>query len=179
MTDDQAIPTDLDQLPDPVAELVGRAGVILVPVDDGADEVLGRARHIAVALAALGEAKLVLLDRSDTTYADTPRIFELSRDDVVSLGGRQYLLDGIDEATEAGVAATAFQHSLPGNEAISDAAARVGADMLVVPHQLRSPGLFSRLKGGAPSEHAVTAAPVGTSTVVIDDDGSLSVHEHR
>lgn len=175
MTDAQAVPADLDQLATPVAEVVRRAQVILVSVDDGSDDAIARARQAAVALAAAGDARLVLLDRHDTTYADTPRIFELTRDEVESIGERPYLLAAIDEATDAGVSATAFQHSLPGNEAISDAATRVGADVLVVPDHLDSPSLLSRLKGGDGPDRAVPAAPSGTAVVAVDDDGSLSL----
>lgn len=179
MTDHQALPTDLDQLPGPVADVVRTAEVILVPVDDGGDEAVGRARRTAVSLAALAGARVVLLDRSDTTYADTPRIFELSRDEVVSIGDRQYLLDAIDEATDAGVSASAFQHSLPGDEAISDAAERSGADLLVVPEHLGTSGLLSRLKGGDASDRATQAAPAGTAVVAVDADGALAVHRGR
>lgn len=177
MTDDQAVPTDLDQLPAPVAEIVRSARVILVAVEDKSDPALDGARRTAIALAAMAGAKLVVLDRSDTTYADTPRIFELTRDEVVGLGDRQYLLDAIDEATSAGLSVTAFQHSLPGIEAITDAAERVGADIFVVPDHLDGPGLVDRLRGRHLSERAATAAPDGTAVIEVDDEGSLLVRK--
>lgn len=179
MTDSQAVPTDLDQLAPPVAEVVRGAQVILVSVEDGSDPALDGARRTAIALAALVDAKLVLLDRSDTTYADTPRIFELTRDEVVGLGERQYLLDAMDEAISADVSVTAFQHSLPGVEAISDAAERVRADIYVVPDHLDGPGLVDRLKGRHLSERAATAAPDGTAVLEVDDEGSLVVLKSR
>lgn len=179
MTDDQAVPTDVDQLPAPVAEILRAARVILVAVEDKSDPALDGARRTAIALAAMVDAKLVVLDRSDTTYADTPRIFELSRDEVVGLGERQYLLDAMDEATSAGVSVTAFQHSLPGTEAISDAAERVGADIYVVPDHLDGPSLVDRLKGRRLSERAATAAPEGTAVIEVDDEGALVVRQSR
>lgn len=174
MATDSTAPTSLDQLDPAVAGAVRAASVILVPVDDGADDALARARTAAIALAALGDAKLVLLDRSDTTYADTPRVFELDRAEVAEID-RPYLLAGIDAAAEAGVTATAFQHSLPGDEALTDAAEQVSADLIVVPDDLDSPGLLARLKGGDAEDRAVQAAPSGTSVVIVTADGRLEV----
>lgn len=174
MATDTPVPTALDQLTPDVRQVVERAKVIVVPVDDGGDEALARARRAAIALAQLAEAKLVLLDRSDTTYADTPRINELSRDDVVALD-RPYLLSGIDEAGAGGVTATAFQHSLPGDEALTDAVNEVGADLVVVPEDLDSPGLFARLKGAGAEGRAVDAAPAGTVVVSVGEHGEVGL----
>ncbi len=172
-TTDQT-PTDLDQLAPDVRPVVERATTIVVPVDDGGDEALVRARRAAIAVAGLAGAKLVLLDRSDTTYADTPRINELDRDAVAALD-RPYLLAGIDEADAAGVHATAFQHSLPGDEALTDAVEQVGADLVVVPAGLDSPGLFARLKGGDAEDRAVQAAPSGVAVLAVAEDGTLTL----
>lgn len=174
MATDLTVPTALDQLAPAVASAVQAASVILVPVDDGADDALARARRVAIALASLGEAKLVLLDRSDTTYADTPRVFELDRDEVAAID-RPYLLAGIDEAAGSGVTATAFQHSLPGDEALTDAVEQVAADLVVVPADLDSPGLFARLKGGDVEDRTVQAAPAGTAVVTVTADGRLEL----
>jgi nucleotide-binding universal stress UspA family protein len=173
MATDQT-PTALDQLAPDVRPVVERATTIVVPVDDGADDALARTRRAAIAVAGLAGAKLVLLDRSDTTYADTPRIFELSREEVAEID-RPYLLSGIDEAAAGGVSATAFQHSLPGDEALTDAVEQVGADLVVVPAGLESPGLFARLKGGDAEERAVDAAPTGVPVLAVAEDGTLSL----
>lgn len=167
-------PTSLDQLAPDVRGVVEAASVVLVPVDDGKDDALAQARRVAIALASLGDAKLVLLDRADTTYADTPRIFELSRAEVAEID-RPYLLAGIDEAEAAGVSATAFQHSLPGDEALTDAVDRVVADLVVVPVELDSPGLLARLKGGDVEDRTVDATPAGTAVVSVAADGTLSL----
>jgi hypothetical protein len=174
MATETPVPASLDQLDPAVAAVVARSSVIIVPVDDGGDDALARARSMAIALAALADARLVLLDRSDTTYADTPRISELSRDEVAAID-RPYLLSGIDEAARSGVSATAFQHSLPGDEALTDAGKEVGADLVVVPGSLDSPGILARLKGGSPSDRAVDAAPAGTSVVSVDEGGGLNL----
>lgn len=168
------LPTDLDRLDPAVRAAVERATVVLTPVDDGGDDALARSRSVAVALAALVDARLVLLDRSDTTYADTPRVHQLSRDEAVGLD-RGYLVDGIDEAAAAGVSATAFQHSLPGDEALTDAIDQVGADLVVVPVDLDAPGLLARLKSGDVADRTVDATPAGTTVLSVDDDGALAV----
>ncbi len=178
MADDPVYSHDLDDLDPAVADLARASDVILAAIDEGADDAIARSWRAAIALAALGKARLVLLDRADTTYADTPRVFELTREEVASAGDRQYLLDAIDEATAANVSTTAFQHSLPGNEALTDAAEQVNADLLVVPHHLDAPGLLNRLKGTDIAEQAEAAAPRGTSVVAVDSDGSLSVLTH-
>lgn len=146
---------------------------IVVPVDDGDDDALARARSAAIALAAASGARLVLLDRSDTTYADTPRIHELGRESADELD-RPYLVAGIDEAEAAGVEAIGFQHSLPGDEALSDTVAQVGAEALVVPASLSSPGLFGRLKGDVVAR-AEAATSSATTVFVVADGGSVTL----
>lgn len=172
MASDIPLPTSYDQLDDQVAAAVRAASTVLVPVDDGGDDALVDARAVAVALAALAEAKVVFLDRADTTYADTPRVFELTPEQVAELD-RPYLTTMLDDAAARGVTATAFQHSLPGAEALTDAAKEVGADLVVVPHEREDPGLLERLKGGDTEDRAVDAAPSGTAVVSVDDAGHL------
>jgi nucleotide-binding universal stress UspA family protein len=172
MASDLPLPTSYDQLDDDVATAVRSASTILVPVDDGGDGSLADARSAAVALGALSGAKVVFLDRADTTYADTPRVFELSPDQVADLD-RPYLTAMLDDAAGRGVTATAFQHSLPGAEALTDAAKEVGADLVVVPHEREDPGLLERLKGGDTEDRAADAAPSGTAVVSVDDGGHL------
>ncbi len=169
-----AVPTSLDELDPAVAAAVGRATTIVVPVDDGSDPARARARRVATALAGLVGAKLVLLDRDDTTYADTPRVNELSRDEVAGLD-RPELLALVDEAAESGVAVTAFQHSLPGAEALTDAVKATRAELVVVPTNAAAPGFLDRLKGDDLDERAADAAPVGTAVVSVGDDGSLTL----
>lgn len=167
-------PTSLDQLDPTVRAVVTRADVIVVPVDDGSDAAFGLAREAAINLARLGDARLVLLDRADTTYADTPRINELTRDEVAAID-RPYLLTQLDDAAAAGVEATAFQHSLPGDEALTDTVNELGADLVVVPATLDSPGFLDRLKHDDVEDRAVDATPAGVPVVAVADDGSLTL----
>lgn len=172
MASDSPLPTSYDHLDDEVAAAVRAASTILVPVDDGGDDALTDARSVAVALGALSGAKVVFLDRADTTYADTPRVFELTADQVADLD-RPYLTAMLGDAADRGVTATAFQHSLPGAEALTDAAKAVGADLVVVPDEREDPGLLERLKGGDTEDLAAAAAPSGTTVVSVDDSGHL------
>ncbi len=172
MASDIPLPTSYDHLDDEVAAAVRSASTILVPVDDGGDDSLADARAVAVALGALAGAKVVFLDRADTTYADTPRVFELTPDQVADLD-RPYLTAMLEAAADLGVRATAFQHSLPGAEALTDAAKEVAADLVVVPHEREEPGLLERLKGGDSEDRAADAAPSGTAVVSVDDGGHL------
>jgi nucleotide-binding universal stress UspA family protein len=172
MATDVTLPTTLDDLDPAVAAAVRGATTILVGVDDGTEEAFVTSRRVATSLASLGGARLVLLDRSDTTYADTPRVHELSREDLVD-DDRRYLLDQLDDAAAEGVAVTAFQHSLPGDEAYTDAAKHLGADVLVVPDHIDSPGFFDRFKQNGVPERAVDAAPSGTDVLVVAIDGSV------
>ncbi|CAN5723020.1 hypothetical protein BH10ACT1_BH10ACT1_29800 [soil metagenome] len=174
MATDITVPTSLDQLDPGVRAAVERASTIVVPVDDGSDDAFARARDVAISLAGLGDARLVLLDRIDTTYADTPRVNELNRDEVRSLD-RPYLLDQIDAGTDAGVATTAFQHSLPGDEALTDTVNRLGADLVVVPATLDSPGFLDRLKHDDVEDRAVDATPEGVPVLAVDDAGTITL----
>lgn len=166
--------TALDQLPADVAEVVRRATTVLVPVDDGSDGARERARQVAMDLAVLGEARLVLLDRLDTTYADTPRINELSRDEATGID-RDYLLPFFDEAAERGLAVTAFQHSMPGSEAFTSAVERVGADLVVAPASLDEPGIWDRLKRVDQGEMVEEAVPDSVAVVIVGDEGELTL----
>lgn len=167
--------TSLDGLTAEVRSALDGVTTMVVPIDAGADDALANTRRVAISLAAASGARLVLLDRSDTTYADTPRIHELSREAAADLD-RPYLVAGIDEAKAAGVEATGFQHSLPGDEALSDTVDEVGAQALVVPASLSSPGLFGRLKGDVVAR-AEAATPSWTTVFVVADDGSVSLAE--
>lgn len=171
MTPQPPVPADLEPA---LAQAVDAATVVLVPVDDGSDPARERGRLAAQALAARAGARLVLLDRLDTTYADTPRVHELTRDELEGID-RPYLVAHIDEAAAAGVSATAFQHSLPGAEALTDAVKAVGADLVVVPDEVDKPGFLDRLKGAAVAERAADAAPAGVPVVAVGEDGSLSL----
>lgn len=163
----------LDHLDASVADAVRSATTVIVPVDDGNDPARERSRLVAQRLAALAGARLVLLDRVDTTYADTPRVVELDRSEVESID-RPYLVRQIDEAADAGVAATAFQHSLPGAEALTDAAKATSADLIVVPEQLDKPGFLDHFRKGDLAERAADAAPQGVPVVAVAHDGTLS-----
>lgn len=174
MATDIVLPTSLDQLDPGVRAAVEAAATIVVPVDDGSDDALARARDVAVSLAKLGDARLVLLDRVDTTYADTPRVNELTRDEVAGID-RPYLLDQLDAASAAGVAATAFQHSLPGDEALTDTVTTLGADLVVVPVDMDSPGFLDRLKHDDVEARAVEATPDGVPVVAVAADGTVSL----
>lgn len=165
--------TSLDDLTPEVRSALDGVTTMVVPVDDGEDEALAHARQAAIALAAASGARLVMLDRADITYADTPRIHELSREAAADLD-RPYLVDGIDEATAAGVDATGFQHSLPGDEALSDTVEQVGAQAVVVPASLSAPGLFGRLKGD-PARRAEAATSSDITVFVLADDGSVTL----
>lgn len=163
----------LEQLDASVADAVRAATTVLVSVDDGNDPARERSRLAAQQLAGLAGARLVLLDRVDTTYADTPRVAELGRAEVEAID-RPYLLRQIDEASDAGVSATAFQHSLPGTEALTDAAEATSADLIVVPHDLDKPGFLDHFRQGDSAERSADAAPQGVAVVVVASDGTLS-----
>jgi nucleotide-binding universal stress UspA family protein len=165
--------TSLEELDASVADAVRSATVVLVPVDDGNDAARTQARLVAQQLAAVVGARLVLLDRTDTTYADTPRVHELDRDHAESIG-RAYLVSQIDEASAAGVEVIAFEHSLPGTEAITDAAEETSADLIVVPHHLDKPGFLDHFRQGDTAERAGRAAPDGVAVLSVDHDGTLS-----
>lgn len=174
MTSQGTHPDSLDDLDPAVAAAVREATTVLVPVDDGNDPARERSRQVATSLAALAGARLVLLDRTDTTYADTPRLSELNRAELEGID-RDYLVVQIDAAAEAGVSATAFQHSLPGAEALTDAVKATGADLVVVPVDLDKPGVLDRFRGGSVAERTNDAAPDGVPVVSVAEDGTLAL----
>lgn len=82
--------------------------------------------------------------------------------------------DGSDAAA-AGVNTTAFQHLLPGDEALTDTVNELGADLVVVPVSLDSPGFLDRLEHDDFQGRAVGATPAGVPVVAVADDGTLTL----
>ncbi len=171
---DFPVPSSIGDLDPSIATVVRDATTVLVPVDDGNDPARERSRRVAVALAAIAGARVVLLDRTDTTYADTPREYELDRAECEKID-RPYLVAQIDAAAEAGVSATAFQHSLPGSEALTDAVNATRADLVVVPVELDKPGVLDHFRKGSVADRAHAAAPKGVPVVSVAADGTLAL----
>ena len=176
MTDDAANASarpDLDQLPSDVAAVATGARRVLVPTDDHNEPARARARQAAVRVAAATGAELVLLDRSEATWGDTPHT-ELHDRDALAAAGKDGLVGQVDEAAAAGVAAVVWAHSLPAPEALGDAVRDLAVDLVVVPDDFDKPGLLDRLRTKSVEERAFDA--VGdTPVVVVAEDGSLSV----
>lgn len=173
MTDDASARSDLDQLPSDVAGVARGARRVIVPTDDGNEPARVRARQAAVRLAAAAGAELVLLDRSDATWGDTPHT-ELHDRDALAAAGKEALAKQVDEASDAGVTAAVWAHSLPAPEALGDAVRDLAVDLVVVADDFDKPGLLDRLRTKSVEERAFDA--VGdTPVVVVAEDGSLSV----
>jgi hypothetical protein len=176
MTDDPAgesAGSDFDRLPPDVAEAARGARRVIVPTDDADEPARARARQAAVRVAAAAGAELILLDRSDATWGDTPHT-ELHDRDALAAAGKDTLAGQVDAAAEAGVTATVWAHSLPAPEALGDSVRDLAVDLVVVADDFDKPGLLDRLRTKSVVERAFDA--VGdTPVVVVAEDGSLSV----
>ncbi len=173
MTNDPSDRSDLDELPAEVAAVARGARRVIVPTDDGNEPGRARARQAAVRVAAAAGAELVLLDRSDATWGDTPHT-ELHDRDALAAAGKEALAGQVDEAADAGVTAVVWAHSLPAPEALGDAVRDLAVDLVVVADDFNKPGVLDRLRTKSVEERAFDA--VGdTPVVVVAEDGSLSL----
>lgn len=137
----------------PEAERVANAArLVLVPTSDR-DDAYGRARSAALAVAAGRDVTVVLYDRSDERWTDTPHPEGPFAPDEIERDRRPHLVDQMAEFTDAGVTVQAWYASVPALSAIISAVQELDADTILVPEKLHKPRVMDRLQAkGDPEE---------------------------
>ncbi len=156
---------------------------VVVPTDVD-DARLTDARIAATRLAADFGWELVLYDRSEERWTDTPHpTGPLTLDEVVE-SGRQHLIDQMRDVEAAGVSVRAWLATVPSITAMLDAIQELDVDGVMVPTDLQQPRMMDRLlEGGSPARivDRVTDLQLdrpGPVFLVVADDGSIDIDEY-
>ncbi len=129
------------------ANLAASVRLLLVPTAADDDE-FARARRAAAQLALSGSATVVLYDRSDERWTDTPHPDGPFAPGEVDLEGRPHLEEQMSAFTDAGIDVKVWYASVPALTAVISAVQGVDADAVVVPEHLDKPRIMDRLQSG-------------------------------
>jgi len=168
--------TTTDELIDrAVPDGLGDVTRLVVPTDD-TDSALGRARRVALQIARATDAEVVLYDRSDERWTDTPHPSGPFAVDQVDGERRPHLVRQMREFVDAGVTTTAWLATVPALTAMLDVLQDLEVDVVVVPDRLDAPRMMDRLQvGSTPAEMVERIArlqlPRTPALVSVADDG--------
>lgn len=149
---------------DAVAAAVKLIVVPTAPDDDG----FTRARHAARRIADASGCTVVLYDRSDERWTDTPdpegpiELADVDREN------RPHLVEQMQEFADAGIDVKAWYASVPAITRVLVAVQHLDADAVVVPESIESPRVMDRLQAGED-----TGEQIGR---VLDQNIERSVH---
>jgi hypothetical protein len=149
---DESSTNDITVGPSATAALEG-VGKLLVPTDASeTSEAFGRTRRAARMLAQQYGFSVVLYDRSDERWTDTPHPEGPFGPDEVDLEKRPHLKAQMAEFTEAGIEVSAWYSSVPALTAIISAVQELSADAVLLPRELDDKRMMDRLQSGDASE---------------------------
>lgn len=156
-------------------------GLTLIVVPTAPDnESYDRARAAALEIATLASCPVVLHDRSDERWTDTPDPEGPYTADEIDRENRPHLVEQMKEFTDAGVDVKAFYASVPALTAVLTPVQRLGADAVVVSASLDKPKMMDRLQAGDDAGEMVSRVldqnldrPV--HVFVLGDDGTVEV----
>jgi hypothetical protein len=161
-----------------VHDLIGELRMILVPTDAD-DEAYAQARRAAAGLAAGTDTTVVLYDRSDERWTDTPHPEGPLTRDEVDATSRPHLVAQMDELAASGVEVRAWCSTVPALTRILAAVQALDADAVLVPEQLDHPTMMDRLQPGDAGEMVTRVLDQNVAdrvrVLVLSQDGSLDV----
>lgn len=157
-----------------VATAVRQARTVLTPTDNGHEPAYDRSLDVAIALARAFGARLLLVDRSAETWADTPhQIGPLNPTEAKADRGRHVRI-AIERAEAAGLDVSVWAGTLPLPESYRDAVRRNGVDVAVLPDRFERPRIVERLVGRRAARVAKSLVP-RVPVVEVGRDGAISV----
>jgi hypothetical protein len=154
---------------------------VLVPTseDDSGNEAYPRARRAALELARRGSIRVVLYDRSDERWTDTPNPEGPYGIDEIEDDRRPHLGDQMREFVDAGIDVRAWYASVPAITRMLSAVQTLEADAVLVPESLDDPTMMDRLQPGDAGDMVSRVldqnleAPI--HVFVVSDDGRVDV----
>jgi hypothetical protein len=157
-----------------IADALRDANLILAIVDGGREPAYRRSWSVALSFARRTGATLMLADRSQETWGDTPHHSgPFTPDEVRRMG--KHLDAYLDEAESAGVLVMVWIPSLPLPESYyEETLSHNQVDLAVLPDRLERPKLLDRLVGAFAAPMAKAMAPA-VPVVEVSGAGSLAL----
>ncbi|CAN5377350.1 hypothetical protein BH23ACT3_BH23ACT3_18090 [soil metagenome] len=160
-------------------EVLGNVSLLLVPTGPD-DESYDRARAAAVHLAREASCAVVLHDRSDERWTDTPHPEGPYTIDQIENEGREHLVEQMQTFVDAGIDVSAWYSSVPALTAVLTPVQTLGVDGILVPESIDNPKMMDRLQAGDGAGEMVARVldqnierPV--HIFVLGDDGTIEV----
>jgi hypothetical protein len=143
-----------------IADALRDANVILAIVDGGREPAYRRSWSVALSFARRTGATLMLADRSQETWGDTPHHSGPFTSDQVRRMGKHHLDAYLDEAQSAGVLVMVWIPSLPLPESYyEETLSHNRVDLAVLPDRMERPKLLDRTIGAFAARMAKAMAP--------------------
>jgi hypothetical protein len=147
------------------------------------DESLDRVRGVVLELAVQYGFAVVLYDRSNERWTDTPHPKGPLTADEVDVEERPHLVEQLREFQAAGVSATAWLATVPALTAMLDVLQEMNVDAIVLPEDLGGRKMMDRLQiGSGPAEMVQRIADLQLErpplVVVVDEEGTMTVSRY-
>lgn len=156
----------------------------LVVPTDAADDALARTRAVALRLAREYGFDVVLYDRSDERWTDTPHPSGPFTADEIDTDDRPHLVRQLRDFEAAGVTATAWLSTIPALTAMLDVLQELDVDGVLLPEKLDKPKVMDRLQ-----RHSDTAAmvdrvaelqmPTPPTVFVVLESGAIRITNYK
>ncbi len=160
---------------------LGSVRTLVVPTDAD-DEGYTRARHAALQLATAQDhpVRVVLHDRSDERWTDTPHPEGPLDAAAVADGERTHLVEQMRPFIEAGVDVAAWYCSVPALTAIITPVQDLGAEAVLVPESPEKPRVMDRLQPGSDAGEQIGRVldqnlERTVYVFIVKDDGQIEV----
>lgn len=156
---------------------------VVVPTDES-DAALARTREVALHLARQHGFDVVLYDRSDERWTDTPH--PSGPYTAAELDGerRPDLVRQLRDFEAAGVTATAWLATVPALTAMLDVLQELDVDGVLLPEQLDEPKIMDRLQIGSDTASMVDRVaelqlPTPPTVLVVPESGAIRVTTYK
>jgi hypothetical protein len=162
-------------------ECASHVHTLLVPTteDDSDNSAYPRARRAALELARRGTVRVVLYDRSDERWTDTPNPEGPFAIDEIERDRRPHLVDQMRDFAEAGIDVRAWYASVPALTRVLAAVQTLGADAVLVPESLDDATMMDRLQPGGAGDMVSRVLDQNVDdpihVFVVSDDGRVDV----
>jgi hypothetical protein len=161
-----------------LTELMGTFASVVI-LTDRDDEQLDHVRRTATRLAVDHGWDLIVYDRSQETWMDSPHpTGPVATDELSGSDERAHLHRQMQDIEAAGVSVTAWLSTVPSISAIADVVREMHVDAVLIPSDFEQPKLADRLlSGDGATSVARTLADIdptdGTTLLLITPDGQL------
>ena len=168
--------------PDAASAMAGIRRMV-VPTDDR-DDAVARTRAAALTFARNYGFGVVLYDRSDERWTDTPHAAGPFTADEIDADHRPHLPGQLREFEAAGVHATAWLATVPALTAMLDVLQELQADGVLLPDSLEHPKFMDRIQiGSDPAVMVDRVAELQTPTppvvFVVPETGPTTIRNYK